>query len=123
MKRIAIIGASSDRQKFGNKAVRAYLKQGYKVFPINPKEEEIEGLKCHKSIMDVPLNIDIVSLYLAPAVCRKIIDDVIQKRPAFVYMNPGTEDDAIEKKLEAAGIGVRKQCSIVAIGMSPSEFK
>jgi hypothetical protein len=44
-KTIAIIGASTDRNKFGNKAVRAFRQQGYQVFPVNPKEETVEGLR------------------------------------------------------------------------------
>ena len=44
MKTVAIIGASSDRAKFGNKAVRAFQQQGCAVYPVNPKETEIEGL-------------------------------------------------------------------------------
>lgn len=51
MDSIAIIGASSDRSKFGNKAVRAYKRKGFKVFPINPKESKIEGLKCYRSVI------------------------------------------------------------------------
>jgi hypothetical protein len=45
VKSVAILGASADRSKYGNKAVRAYQQQGYTVFPINPKESEIEGLR------------------------------------------------------------------------------
>ena len=55
MKTIAIIGASVDRSKFGNKAVRVFLRQGYTVYPFNPKEERIEGLPVFKSIPDVPV--------------------------------------------------------------------
>ena len=42
---VAIVGASADRRKFGNKAVRAYLRQGWKVYPVNPNRDEIEGIR------------------------------------------------------------------------------
>src|SRR5262249_28986799 len=55
---VAVIGASNDRRKFGNRAVRAYLEQGYTVVPINPHETQVEGLKAYASILDVPGPVD-----------------------------------------------------------------
>ena len=66
MKTVAIIGASNDRGKFGNKAVRAFQQQGYTVYPVNPGETEIEGLPAYKSILDVPVRPDMASVYLPP---------------------------------------------------------
>ena len=54
---------------------------------------------------------------------EKIVDEIIVKKPEFVYINPGTEDEEVEKKLKEANISVRKQCSILAIGLKPNEFK
>lgn len=71
MKTVAIIGASNDRAKFGNKAVRAFQQQGYQVFPVNPKEDEIEGLPAFKSIRDVPVRPAMISVYLPPPVVLK----------------------------------------------------
>src|SRR6267378_3140059 len=55
MNTVAIIGASNNRTKFGNKAVRAFLRQGYTVFPVNPKETKIEGLPTFRSVREVPV--------------------------------------------------------------------
>ena len=71
MKTVAIIGASSDRQKFGNKAVRAFREQGYQVYPVNPKEPEIEGLPAYKSIADVPGRPEMITVYVPPPVLMK----------------------------------------------------
>mgnify|MGYP001583149540 FL=1 len=54
MPSIAIIGASTDRTKVGNKAVRVYKDKGYQVYPIHPKATEIEGQKAYRSVLDVP---------------------------------------------------------------------
>ena len=62
----AIVGASSTRAKFGNKAVRAYARQGWTVYPVNPRTERIEGLRCYHSIRDVPGLVDRVAIYLPP---------------------------------------------------------
>ena len=66
-KTVAIIGASANRNKFGNKSVRAHLKQGWEVYAVNPKGGEIEGLKVLPSVKDIPVKLDRVSLYLPPA--------------------------------------------------------
>ena len=50
MQSVAVIGASADRTKYGNKAVRAYQQQGYQVFPVSPKATELEGLPAFPSI-------------------------------------------------------------------------
>ena len=64
---VAIVGASTDRRKYGNKAVRAFAAQGYEVFPIHPTAAEIEGHKAYPSVLDLPVpRLDRVSLYLPP---------------------------------------------------------
>src|SRR5690349_13944684 len=62
MKTVAVIGASSNRDKFGNKALRAFEKRGYRVIPINPTEATVEGHRTFKSVMDVPENIDMATV-------------------------------------------------------------
>jgi len=70
---VAVLGASSDRTKFGNKAVRAFARQGYTVVPIHPREEEVEGLKAYKSVLEVPGPIDMATMYLARRLaCRSL---------------------------------------------------
>ena len=76
---VAIIGASADRAKFSNKAIHAHLRAGYDVYPVNPKEETIESLKCYKSVLDIPVTLDRVSLYLPPPVGIKVLDDIARK--------------------------------------------
>ena len=66
MKTVAIIGASSNRQKFGNKALRAFAQQGFTVIPINPHETEIEGYRTFASVLDVPGPIDMATVYVRP---------------------------------------------------------
>ena len=55
MKTVAIIGASADRAKFGNKSIRAHARAGYHVYPINPRETEIEGWHAFRSVRDLPV--------------------------------------------------------------------
>jgi predicted CoA-binding protein len=119
---VAVIGASNDRRKFGNRAVRAYQEQGYTVVPINPHEHEIEGLKTYASILDVPGTVDMASFYVPPDVGEQIIDDVARKGVAEVWFNPGAESDALIARARALSIKPVVACSIVAIGRNPYNF-
>ena len=117
--KIAIIGASKDRKKFGNKAVRAYRQNDHVVFPVNPNEREIEGLKCYGTLMEVPLELDVVSVYLPPEIGIKVVDDIIQKGVKKVFLNPGSESEEIIEKLRENEIETVLACSIRAIGVDP----
>ncbi len=120
---VAIIGASTDRRKFGNKAVRAFASRGYEVFPINPTAAEVEGFKAYKSILDVPAEkLDRVSLYLPPALGAKVLDEIAKKPIGELWVNPGAESDDLLEKAERLGINTIFACSIVGLGMSPGDL-
>lgn len=116
---VAVIGASNDRHKFGNRAVRAYQQQGYTVVPINPHESEVEGLKAYASILEVPGTVDMASFYVQPEVGEQVIADVAAKGVREVWLNPGADGDAVIARAKALGIKPVVACSIVAIGQNP----
>lgn len=122
MKTVAIIGASKDRSKFGNKAVRAFTQQGYTVWPVNPREEAIEGWPAFKTIRDVPARPDKVSVYLPPAVLRGVLPEIAAKGCDELWLNPGTESDAGLAEAERLGLNVIQACSIVGVGITPEEL-
>ena len=116
---VAVIGASNDPQKFGNKAVRAYRQQGYTVVPINPHEKEVEGLKAYPSVLDVPGPIDMASFYVHPEVGEQVIGEIARKGIAEVWLNPGAESDALIDRARALQLQPIVACSLVAIGQNP----
>jgi predicted CoA-binding protein len=124
MKTIAVVGASNDRRKFGNKCVRAYLRAGWRVFPvnINPQEKEVEGLPTHTRVSDVPGDLDRISVYLPPPVTLELLPDFAAKGAGEVWMNPGAADRAVIDEARRQGIPVVEGCSIVDVGFSPSQF-
>ncbi|MEI6073949.1 MAG: CoA-binding protein [Verrucomicrobiota bacterium] len=121
MKSIAIIGASADRGKFGNIAVRAFLKQGYTVYPVNLNETRIEGLTVYKSIADVPVRPDLISVYLPPPVLLDVLPDIAVRGCDEFWLNPGTESDEVLAVAERLGLNIIQACSIVGIGLLPGE--
>ncbi len=122
MSSIAIIGASANRQKFGNKCVRAYQKLGWQVFPVNPKAVEIEGVKCYASITELPQRPDRVSVYLPPQVTMSIIPDLLQAQVKSLILNPGAESDELVKALRDNGINPQLVCSIRLEGIDPDSL-
>ena len=116
---VAVIGASSDRRKFGNRALRAFQQQGYTVVPINPNEREVEGLTTYASVLDVPGPIDMASFYVPPEIGEQVIGEVARKGIAEVWLNPGSESDELIARARALQIQPIIACSIVAIGENP----
>jgi predicted CoA-binding protein len=116
---VAVIGASSNRQKFGNRAVRAFQQQGYTVIPINPHEAEVEGLKAYASVLDVPGPIDMASMYVPPDVGERVIEEIARKQIPEVWLNPGADSEALIARARALQIQPIVACSVVAIGQNP----
>jgi uncharacterized protein len=122
MKSIAIIGASASPEKFGNKAVRAYVQQGWTVYPINPKEVQIEGLTTYKSVREIPGNVDEASVYLPPHLVPAVLQEIATKKIKRVWLNPGTESDIAIERAEELGLEAIVGCSIVGVGVNPNEL-
>jgi predicted CoA-binding protein len=122
MKTVAVIGASRDRRKFGNKAVRAFRQAGYTVVPITPNQESVENLRAYGSVLDVPVPIDLATIYVPHDVGERVIDEVAQKGIKEVWINPGAESPALVNRARALDLVVTCHCSILAIGLRPSQF-
>ncbi len=121
MKTIAIIGASQDRAKFGNRAVRVYAAKGYRVYPVHPTATEIEGLAAYPSINAVPeTSLDCISVYLPPEIGLQIIGDIAKKGASEVWLNPGAESHALVAAAQRLGLKVIQACSIIAVGGNPN---
>jgi predicted CoA-binding protein len=121
-KTVAVIGASSSRAKFGNKALRAFLAQGFHVFPINPNETEVEGLRTYASVLDVEGPIDMATVYVQPDVTLRLLDEFQRKGIPEIWVNPGAEDDAVMAEARRRKMNVYFACSIIGIGRSPGDF-
>ncbi len=119
MPSVAVIGASNVREKFGNRAVRAYLRQGWTVYPVNPNETTVEGLAVFASILDIPGEVDRASLYVPPAVGETLLADIRRKGVKELFVNPGAESDTLLEQAEKLGLSPIQACSIVDIGERP----
>ena len=97
--RIALVGASNDSSKFGNRIYLDLRKKGYHVFPINPKESKIEGDKAYASIDMMDSLPDIVNFVVPPQIAIKVAQKAIDLGITHLWFQPGSESDELEELL------------------------
>ena len=121
-KTVAVVGASNDRRKFGNKALRAFRAEGYRVIPINPNEREVEGIATFASVLDVPERIDVATVYVQPDVGLRLLPEFDQKQIPEIWINPGADSDELLIEARRRKLNVIAACSIIGIGHNPGAF-
>jgi uncharacterized protein len=119
---VAVIGASNDRHKFGNKALRAFEHRGYTVIPINPHESVIEGHRAYPSVLDVAGPIDLATVYVPPDIGVTVMDELARKGIRDVWLNPGADDSSVVARAKALGLNAIQACSIIGIGERPGNY-
>jgi predicted CoA-binding protein len=119
---VAVIGASNNRRKFGNKALRAFRTQGYTVVPINPHEREVEGERAYPTVLDFPGAIDEATVYVQPDVAMVVMDDLAAKKIPTVWLNPGADAPDVVARAKALGLAPIVACSILGVGEVPGEY-
>ena len=119
---VAVIGASANRRKFGNKALRAFRAQGYTVIPINPHETVVEGERAYASVLDYPGEIDEATVYVQPAVGVGVMAELARKGVKTVWLNPGADRPDVIVSARNAGLSPVIACSIIGIGESPGGY-
>jgi len=114
----AVVGASNDRKKFGNKVLRCYLQHDLIVYPVNLNETTVENLKCFKHISELPEKVTSISIITQPSVTEHIVDDAIAKGIKNIWMQPGAESEKAIAKARAHQINViaNGPCVLVELG-------
>jgi len=122
-KRFAVVGASQDRSKYGNKVLRVYQQNDRDVVPINPNATEIEGVTAYADLASVPDTIDAVSIITPPAVTERVVEAAIARGIKHIWMQPGAESQKAIKAAEAAGANVIAggPCILVALHYRESD--
>lgn len=122
-KTVAVVGASADRTKFGNKAVRAFHDAGWMVFPIHPVLQRVEGLPVFGNLDALPVtSLDLVSFYVPPRIGLALLDQVRRKSVGELWLNPGSESPEMLARAEELGLNVIQACSILGAGRHPGAY-
>lgn len=116
----AVVGASADRAKYGNKVLRCYLQHGREVYPVNPRAPEIEGLKSYPSLAALPRPVPAISVITPPATTAQVVRDAHAAGVRHVWMQPGAESEEAVAAAEALGMNVIAggPCLLVVLGYS-----
>jgi uncharacterized protein len=113
-----VVGASRHRHKYGNKVLRCYQQNGRRAIPVNPHEHEVEGVACVASVLDLPDDVQSISVITPPPVTERVVQEAIRKGIRHVWMQPGAESDRAIADCESAGINVIADgsCVLVVLG-------
>ena len=114
----AVVGASTDRSKYGNKVLRCYQQHGRTVYPINPKAPEVEGLKAYASLSALPVKVRAISVITPPAATEQVVREAAAAGVTHIWMQPGAESDEAIQAAEDAGMSVIADgpCLLVVLG-------
>ncbi len=113
-----VVGASTNRQKYGNKVLRCYLQNGKNAIPVNPNEAEIEGIPCAATISDLPASVVSISMITPPAVTAQLVPLALAKGIRNIWMQPGAEHPDAVTLCRERGVNVIADgsCLLVVMG-------
>jgi predicted CoA-binding protein len=114
----AVVGASVDRSKYGNKVLRCYQQHGREVYPINARADQVEGLKAYPSLAALPVKVKAISVITPPAITEQVVRDAAAAGVTHIWMQPGAESEAAIHEAESLGISVIAggPCLLVVMG-------
>lgn len=113
-----IVGASANRDKYGNKVLRCYQQNNFQAIPVHPTEEEIEGLACVASVASLPEDVQSLSIITPPKITEKIVVQAAAHGIKNIWMQIGSESPAAIQYCEEQGLNVIADgsCVLVVLG-------
>jgi predicted CoA-binding protein len=116
-KRFAVVGASRDRAKYGNKVLRAYQQNDLEVFPVNPSADEVEGLRAYPDLASLPGSVDGVSIVTPPEITQQVVEQAVQLGVKNIWLQPGAASQAAIRDAERAEVNLLAggPCVLVAL--------
>lgn len=120
---VVILGASPKEDRYSNKALKKLLEHNHRVFPVHPICPEIHGQKCYAHLNDITLPVDTLTLYVGKDTSTDLSDTILKMKPRRIIMNPGAENDVLEKQALAQGIDVVRGCTLVMLSTQQFDFK
>lgn len=114
----AVVGASTNREKYGNKVLRAYQQNNKPAYPINPRAEQIEGVKAYPDLASLPELPHGVSIITPPSVTEKVVQDAVERGVKHIWMQPGAESEQAIAYARDKGVNVvaNGPCVLVVLG-------
>lgn len=113
--RVAVLGASPKEDRFSFKAVHMLKEHGHQPIPVHPAGHVVDGITSVKTLDDVQGPVDTLTMYVGPAISNDEYERILKLKPRRVIFNPGSENEELAEKLEAAGIEIVHACTLVML--------
>lgn len=112
---VAVLGASGKEDRYSNQAVNLLVEKGYNVIPVNPSGVEICGIQSTKSLNEIDVSVDTLTMYVNSSRSNALIDDILSLNPNRIIFNPGSENYDLADKCKQNGIEVEEACTLVLL--------
>lgn len=114
----AVVGASNDRGKYGNKVLRSFLQAGRKAYPVNPRGGMMEGLTAYPDLASLPETVHGISVIVSPAVTLGIVEEAARLGIRHIWMQPGAESPEALRRAAELNLSVIAEgpCVLVSLG-------
>ena len=104
--KLAVVGASRDSKKFGNKVYKDLVAKGYQTFPVNPHADTIEGQPCYPNLRALPEAVGGVVVVVPPAETEKVVHEAAEVGIRRIWMQQGAESDTAIRFCQENGMSV-----------------
>ena len=111
----AVIGANRNPAKYGYMIFNKLKRHGYRVYPVNPNYETIDGERCHASLSDLPETPEVIVMVVAPRICERFLNEAAALHIPYVWLQPGTHDQAVLQLVGDLGLTAIQACVLVAL--------
>lgn len=111
----AVVGANDDPEKYGNMIFKKLISRGYKVFPVNPRHESVEGYPCYKDLSSLPEKPEVIDMVVSPKRGKAILEEAAKMGIENIWFQPGTYDDELLEFAAAKGLTAVQSCVLVAL--------
>ena len=113
-RKILVLGASVNPERYSNKAIHLLLDCGFEVFAIGNKPGQVRSVNISTEKI-YPTAMDTVTLYLSAKNQTEWMDYILSLKPRRVIFNPGAENPAFEKILREHQIQTEEACTLVML--------
>lgn len=111
----AVVGVNENTEKYGNMIYKKLKRYGYKVYPVNPKYQEIEGEKCYSHLSLLPEKPDVVNMVVSPKIGKSIIEEAANLGIEYIWLQPGTYNEEIINLIDEKSINAVKACVLMSL--------
>ena len=111
----AVVGANINPDKYGNKIYKMLKEKGYKVYPVNPKYETVEGDTCYKSLSSLPEKPGVINMVIPPKLGFAVVEEAVKLGLNNMWFQPGTYNEELVDLARQKGIKSVLSCVLAVL--------